>query len=200
MNHITATSRIWSAYIPALASQEKRRSGWRLQRSRSTAAAINPPDGRWHTALTSGPAQGRATVHINYTAICCASARCRICGIHIPLPNRRQLRRHGRCGRNAPAKPCSVIDLLPALPEAWPDGSFQGLVGEGKFCCGCAMGAGQVDACPSALPCGRLLPNPYSGAEGFRIQSTARRSPCIFRKKRLGNSPSLHCSGLTQIP
>ena len=26
--------------------------------------------------------------------------------IHIPLPNRRQLRRHGRCGRNAPAKPC----------------------------------------------------------------------------------------------
>lgn len=27
---------------------------------------------------------GRATVHINYTAIYCASARCRICGIHIP--------------------------------------------------------------------------------------------------------------------
>ena len=25
---------------------------------------------------------------------------------HPPLPNRRQLRRHGRCGRNAPAKPC----------------------------------------------------------------------------------------------
>ena len=47
------------------------------------------------------------------------------------LPDRRQLRRDGGNRRDAGAEPRREIDLLPALPRAWPAGTVSGLRARG---------------------------------------------------------------------
>ena len=49
------------------------------------------------------------------------------------VPDRRQLRRDRRGGRDAAPEPRGELAILPALPKAWPSGSIRGLRARGAI-------------------------------------------------------------------
>jgi len=93
-----------------------------------------------------------------------------------------------------------VIDLLPALPEAWPNGSFQGLVARGNFAVDAQWAQGRLIHAQVLSRAGGFchIRIPGQKASGFNLQQGDRLVYSV--KSGWAISPLLHCSGLTQIP